>query len=1211
MACGSGCCAPPDPEPKVTGNPEHVHPSKVSTSNEDEDSCCGNVDEKAASFSEDDHPPARTTAGCCGGRNNDGEPSQQSCSAPKPTIIPVTPGSPEMCGDDKASCCSSDEDETAHHAGNQTRTPKPGCQDGCCSSPSSQAQVENGSNKVRAKDDCCSRSEARAAPEAKGPSCCDENPSACSACDVDCLDRVALRECEKEKVKKAVSFDESSETTVIGSLPSSQCRGGEDGKPCDRHVRATRAVYANTMERLGCICRALLARGHESCCVDKERSASRTRKRSPSPFTTRSRHRASVDSCCASSASEPRKPSGGSTRLRHKHHHHLHSAASETNSLETSNGGHNVGNRLANSHSHDGSCCSSGAEAVSPTTSLADISTDVARVIDLESGFTNAERVVLSITGMTCSGCETKLSRTLSGLPSVKNLKTSLVMSRAEFDLDPRIGSVGDVLKHLERTTEFKCERLTNQGFSIDLMAPGDSTAFIKRQWPDGVTDMKALDKKVVQVAYDPRVVGARDLMESRWSHPVELAALRPDPTLAAGIRHVWYMAFMTGLSALLTIPVLVLSWAPLPNVPDIAKGAASLPLATIVQFVIAGPFYPTALKSLIFSRIIEMDLLIVLSTSIAFTFSVVSFTFMATGHPLSTGHFFETSTLLVTLIMVGRLLAAFARHRAVESISIRSLQTPTALLVGEPGGDDRVIDVRLLQYGDVFKVAPDSTIPTDGTIISGSSEVDESTITGESRPVAKFRGSPVIAGTINGSGTLTIRLTRLPGDNTINTIATMVDEAKLTKPTIQKAADRVASYFVPVVVVLTLITFFTWFGIGMAGRKQSAATAAIDAIPFAIAVLIVSCPCAIGLAVPMVIVIASHVAAKKGVIFKSPDSIEVAHRTSHVVLDKTGTLTNGKLAIIREEYLDSYNSDNAASLLLGLVDGIKHPVSITVATHLKAKGVSASRVKNAKALAGKGVEATTATGLVLRAGNSRWLDIAADSTVQSILSEGCTAFCFTINGSLAAVFGLKDSLRPDALATVQKLGERGIVVHIISGDDNGAVQSVGAQLGIPPSHVRSRCAPGDKKAYIQDILANPAFQRKSILTGKRKPPVVIFCGDGTNDAVALTQATVGVHMNEGTDVAKSAADVVLTGPHLEGILDAITMSKRAYNRILFNFGWCFVYNLFAIGFAAGVFVNVHLPPQYAGLGEVVSVVPVIIAAALLRVSFRSLLGLV
>ncbi|KAH8697565.1 copper-translocating P-type ATPase [Talaromyces proteolyticus] len=1063
------------------------------------------------------------------------------------------------------------------------------CRNACCGGPNKAIQdtFSCGTNEVKVDDGCYTHEQdwegnhPSAAEElnAEGP----ENPSCCEGktypcCDVSCLDRIALRECDKGKrVSRSI---ESPQAAAYSPL-SSSCPGVEEGKPCEQHSRSTRMKYAATLEALGCVCRALLALGQESCCRPQRRSSfdkKRFHKRS-----YQSTPRASLDPCCAagSFATETPPPSEGCYR----------------NTSPKASGGACLND-----------CCSkfmtsTVPESVAYATKEKPMGfsenkeslTDVTYTLDVEKGITGNEHVILSITGMTCTGCETKLKRTLATLKSIKNLKTSLVLSRAEFDLDVNAGSLVEVIKHLERTTEFKCERILDRGSSVNITVPVDSSDFVKQDWPRGVTDLTVVDKNTVHVAFDAKIIGGRELVERGWSTPVNLAAPRADLTLEAGSKHVRYVGYMTLLSIALTIPVLVLAWAPLPK-REIAYGSASLGLATIVQVFIAGPFYPKALKSLVFSRMIEMDLLIMLSTSAAFIFSVVSFGYLVADQPLPTGEFFETSTLLVTLIMVGRYVAALARQKAVESISIRSLQTPTAIIVDESGAQEKEIDVRLLQYGDIFKVAPDSKIPTDGTVIMGSSEVNESMITGEASPVEKSATSAVIAGSINGSGTLTVRLTRLPGDNTISMISGMVDEAKLSKPKIQDIADRVASYFVPTVVAVTIVTLVVWIAIGVAVRKQSGAEATTQAITYGITVLIVSCPCAIGLAVPMVIVIASGVAAERGVIFKSADSIEVACKASHVVFDKTGTLTQGKLTVAVEEYIDG-NMSSTMPLLLSLIISNKHPVSAAVATHLKAKGISTSIISDPKILTGKGVKGSV-SGMVLQAGNSRWLNVSSDPHVKPILARGYTAFCFTINDCLVAIFGLEDSLRTDALHTVTKLRERGLSVHVISGDDHGAVISVATLLGIPDTNVRSRCTPADKQAYIQGLLAVPDPR---ISTKNPKTPVVVFCGDGTNDAIALAQATIGVHMNEGTDVAKSAADVVLIRPNLTGILSMIAVSEITMNRIKFNFGWSFVYNVFAILLGAGAFVNARIPPEFAGLGELVSVVPVIAAAVLLR----------
>lgn len=816
---------------------------------------------------------------------------------------------------------------------------------------------------------------------------------------------------------------------------------------------------------------------------------------------------------------------------------------------------------------------------------------------DVETGISGSEHVILSISGMTCTGCETKLQRTLASLISVKNLRTSLLLSRAEFDLDLSSGKAHEVIKHLEKTTGFKCQKVSNKGSSVNVVTTEGGQVLIDHAWPLGVIEMTLVDKNIVNISYDAKIVGARDLVKKGWSTPLQLAPPRADPTVDAGNKHVRHVGFTTILSAILTIPVLVMAWSPIAK-REIIYGSVSLVLASLVQLIIAGPFYSTALKSLVFSRVIEMDLLVVLSTSTAYVYSVVSFSYLLAGQPLSTGEFFETSTLLVTLIMVGRYVAALARQKAVESISIRSLQASTAILV--EGMDESEIDARLLQHGDIFKVLPHSKVPTDGTVISGSSEVDESMVTGESKPIEKYSKSSVIAGSINGAGTLSIRLDRLPGDNTISAIANMIDEAKLSKPKLQGLADRVASYFVPVVVGLTLVTFCVWVTVGITLQVKSGSEAVVQAITFAITVLIVSCPCAVGLAVPMVIVIASGVAAERGVIIKSASTIEVAHRATHVVFDKTGTLTEGRLTVEQEIYLRTEHSiERIQALLLAALANNKHPVSVALTSALMARGVEpASGVRDIRALTGKGVTAVDSSGLILRAGNSRWLDVLSSPDVQSTLSEGNTTFCFTINGSLAGVFGLQDTLRPDAATTVAQLHQRGMAVHVISGDDDAAVRTVTSQLAIPEHRVFSRRTPADKQAYVQELQSG---HRRS------HQPIVIFCGDGTNDAIALAQANIGIHLNgtSGTDVAESAADVVLMRPSLSGVLTLVNVSRKSVRRIAFNFGWSAVYNTFAILLGAGAFAALHngavkIPPALAGLGELVSVLPVVAAAVLM-----------
>jgi Cu2+-exporting ATPase len=795
---------------------------------------------------------------------------------------------------------------------------------------------------------------------------------------------------------------------------------------------------------------------------------------------------------------------------------------------------------------------------------------------------------------MDCVGCEKKLYRSLESLPTISHIKTSLVLAQAEFDLAPTTSiDSNNITSVIERMTGFVCTKVTQLGSYLDVIADCSiQELFAATDLPAGVIDLTVIGKATtreatIRVAYRPEVVGARDLLShtSFQKYRARLGPVAPRLMIASGRSHVRSLLFRTLLSALLTIPVLVLAWAPLQK-QDVLYGGISLAFATIVQTVIAAPFYANALKALIFSRMIEMDLLIVLSTSVAFLYSIIAYAYLVVGHPLPTGQFFETSTLLVTLIMVGRLVSAYARQKAVESISIESLQTPTALLVDLESHQEREIDARLLQYQDTFKVLPHTSIVTDGIVIAGETEVDESMITGEATLVVKKPGMSVVAGSINHDGTLTAQLTRLPHENTIKTIGSLVDEAKSTKPKIQELADRVASIFVPVILIVTTLIFIVWIAVGMEVRHQSSMTASIVAMTYAISSLIISCPCAIGLAVPMVVAIAGGVAAKHGLIFKSAETIEIARNVSHVIFDKTGTLTQGKLLVVAESY-PTGRPEILAPVVMGLTAHSKHPVALSITAHMEASGVQPEGAQQVTSIPGNGIEAIL-KGTKIRGGNPRWLGVENSPAVQEALSQGLTLFCVTMDEVLVAVFGLTDSLRPDAIEVVNELTRRSVDVSIVSGDNKAAVQAIAGLLGIPPSHVRSGCSPGDKQLYVQEMLA-------------RKDSVVVFCGDGTNDAIALAQASIGINMNEGTDIARGASDVVLMRPLLSNILVLIDLSKAFYRRVIFNFLWSFTYNVFAILLAAGAFPDARITPQFAGLGEIASVLPVIAIAMQLR----------
>jgi Cu2+-exporting ATPase len=526
--------------------------------------------------------------------------------------------------------------------------------------------------------------------------------------------------------------------------------------------------------------------------------------------------------------------------------------------------------------------------------------------------------------------------------------------------------------------------------------------------------------------------------------------------------------------------------------------------------------------------------------------------------------------------------MSAYARVRAVSAVSLGSLQAESALLVQDDGSATE-LDARLLQYGDRLKILAHTRIVTDGKVLKGESAVDESMVTGESIPVRKQSGDNIIAGTINGPGLLEVKLSRLPGENSIAEVSQLVQNAIGAKPQVQDLADKVASYFIPAIVAVSLMVFAIWVAIVLKVQHGDGSGAAGIAITYAIAVLAVSCPCALGLAVPMVLVIACGVGARLGVIIKAADVVEKCSKATDIVFDKTGTLTNGDLEVAHEQiFPDSFSEDEILGVAKALVEGNEHPVSAALASFLAQRTSADTRLDDMSSIPGAGIQGHW-RGLSAKAGNPFWLGLEEHLTMVPLLQKGMTYLCLTVDRKLVAVWGLQSTLRQEAAAIVAELQQSQITCHIVSGDAPKAVEEVALFLGIETSNTLSRRSPAEKQQYVKDLQAS----------GKN----VIFCGDGTNDAIAVAQADVGIQIGSASDVTSAVADVVLLGG-LDGVMTLLELSRRAYRRILFNFVWTFIYNTFAILLAAGAFVKVRIPPAYAGLGEIVSIAPVILVAA-------------
>ncbi|KAL8687971.1 MAG: hypothetical protein Q9224_005005 [Gallowayella concinna] len=815
---------------------------------------------------------------------------------------------------------------------------------------------------------------------------------------------------------------------------------------------------------------------------------------------------------------------------------------------------------------------------------------------DIEMGHVDTKtQVSISISGMTCTGCVKKGMNVFNNIPGVTDANINFVASSGEFRLDPH-SDPAIVISKFEQETGFKCARIMRNFQTLDVVMSKVEAKQMENKLLAGIDSLSKIDKRTHSIRYDPAVIGARSVLASVPSG--SLAAPRNNNALVSGKKRLIQMAWSTAFAAAFTIPVVVLAWSN-NTIPYSKRSAISLGLATCVQAIAIPEFYIGALKALIFSKVIEMDMLVVISVTAAYGYSVIAFALRHRGYvleqgehpkalaidadPKITAEFFETSTLLVTLVLLGRLISVMARMKALTAVSMKSLQAENTLLVKQ-SGETSQLDARLLQYGDTVVVPPHTKIVTDGEVVDGSSEVDESMITGESSPVAKTISDSVIAGTMNGPSPLTIRLNRLPGQNSITDIADLVENALWNKPRAQDLADKVAGWFVPVVVGISCVVFAIWVVIGFQVRNQGAGGSIGLAITYGIAVLAISCPCALGLAVPLVLIIAGGVAAKSGVVIKNASATERAYRTTDVVFDKTGTLTTGVLEVVVERYFDqSIASVQLKAMVLALLKDNGHPVSSAVVNFMQNQRIEVSPTpfQDVHSVPGSGIGARW-NGKDVKAGNPYWLRVHTHPEIDRLIDCRMTILCITVENRLLAAYGLKSTLRPEAKAVVQGLHRRNITCHIVSGDGAKVVDDVAQTVGIEDHNVASCQTPSSKQTYVKNLIDQ----------GK----TVVFCGDGTNDAVAVAQAHIGVQIGSTSDITRATADVVLTGG-LDGISTLLDISKQAFVRIVFNFVWSAVYNFFAILLAAGAFVKVRIPPAYAGLGEIVSVLPVILVA--------------
>ena len=640
--------------------------------------------------------------------------------------------------------------------------------------------------------------------------------------------------------------------------------------------------------------------------------------------------------------------------------------------------------------------------------------------------------------------------------------------------------------------------------------------------------------------------------------------------------------------STIFTLPLLYISMGSMMGLPLPAfLEAASHPLTfTLVQLALTLPvmaigwhFYRTGFKTL-FKGHPNMDSLVAVATTAAFLYSLASTYHVFLGHAHHVHQlYFESVAVILTLITLGKFFETLSKGRTSEAIKkLMHLSAKEALVVRD--GQEILLPIEELVLGDQVLVKPGQKIPVDGQVLSGHSSVDESMLTGESIPVEKAIGDQVYGGSINSQGVLTIETQKLGKDTLLSQIIKLVEDAQATKAPIAKIADQVSGVFVPVVMGIALVTGLAWFFLG--GQSFS------FALTVAVSVLVIACPCALGLATPTAIMVGTGLAAKNGILFKSGDSLELAHQVDTIVFDKTGTLTRGKPELVS---LTSYQADWNREQLLRAVASLEaqssHPISQALVDKTKEEGLSLSAVQDFENLAGFGLKGQVA-GQELLVGNKALMEkeevdlSSAQADFVQLTQAGQTPIIVASQGQLLGLLGVADQLKPDSQAAIQALQAKGIEVVMLTGDNEQTAQAIAQEAGI--NRVISQVLPDQKAQAIADLQA----------AGKK----VAMVGDGINDAPALALADLGIAMGAGTDIAIESADIVLMKPDLLDVVKTLAVSQATIKTIKLNLFWAFIYNILAIPVAMGVlylFGGPLLNPMLAGLAMSFSSVSVVL----------------
>ncbi|RZF31492.1 copper-translocating P-type ATPase [Paraburkholderia sp. UYCP14C] len=845
--------------------------------------------------------------------------------------------------------------------------------------------------------------------------------------------------------------------------------------------------------------------------------------------------------------------------------------------------------------------------------------------------------VELDIGGMTCASCASRVEKALTKLPGVARASVNLATERARVESDATLGpqQLADAVRKAgyeatpvataeiaaqtaapaatPPTTELEIGGMTCAGCALRVekalaKVPGVERASVNLAtetatvYPQSSAsaDPGALIAAVRKAGYEatlsappaPAAPAEATAANAATADVDDTVATPPAPAVDRKQIQTRRDLASVVASALLTLPLVAPMFGEWFGLHAMLPAWPQFVLASIVQFVFGARFYRAAWRA-VRAGAGNMDLLVALGTSAAYGISVYE---LAT-HPGDTMHlYFEASAVVITLVRFGKWLEARAKRQTTDAIRALNALRPERARIRDSAGE-REVPLAQVRVGTVVVVRPGERVPVDGAVLEGRTHIDEALITGESLPVPKQTGDAVTAGSINGEGALVVTTTAIGAETTLARIIRLVESAQAEKAPIQRLVDRVSEVFVPAILALAALTLIGWLIAG-----AGAETAILNAV----AVLVIACPCALGLATPAAIMAGTGVAARHGVLIKDAEALEIAHRVSIVAFDKTGTLTLGQPSVTAFEPVGGVSRDEALALAAAVQRHSEHPLARAVVRaheaqlgQMRGADKGGPHASAARAVAGRGVEADV-DGRTLALGSTRWLrelgialpPALADSANQ-LESAGNTVSWLMSRAPHApealALIGFGDTVKPTARAAVARLARMGIRSVLVTGDNHGSAASVARALGIDEFH--AEVLPDDKARVIRDLKM-------------RHAGIVAMAGDGINDAPALAAADIGIAMATGTDVAMHAAGITLMRGDPALVADAIDISRRTWRKIQQNLFWAFVYNLIGIPLAAFGLLN----PMLAGAAMAFSSVSVVTNALLLR-TWRSAPG--